>query len=253
MSWYSSDWRIRRSIAVDGSSHAGGASDVAITIDPTDAVFWSAIRSDGADLRVTDSDGTTLLTYKRSTFTYASNILTIHVDNLTVSAAIVKCVFVYVGYSGAGTPSDLVSSFVSGSLLIGRPFLGTPSQRATIARPQRPGDTKPIDTFAKMSAEETYVFVDFGALLLQRQDPYAGRLLWEEVDELTLAQVQSGGAGVSGAWDLSKCRLLDGGVAVYVAAGSSGTSYTIVCRVKTTQARTLEHRSLIRVQNVSEQ
>lgn len=253
MSWYHSDWKFRRAVMVDGSAHGGGTSDVAITMDATDAAFWAALRSDGADLRVTDSDGVTLLSFKRSTFVYADKSLVIHINDLTVGASTLKQVWVYAGYTGAGTPSDVVSSFTSGALLTGRTFLGVPSQRVTVARQQRPGDTRPMDAFSKLTSEETLIFVDFGDLLLPRTEPYQGRRLLEEIDTVSLAQLQSGGASYASGWDLSKCRLYDGGVAMYVAAGVSGTTYTAVVRVVTTLARTLEHRALLRVRNVSEQ
>ena len=249
MSWLGSAWKVRRAVAVDNTASSGTTVDVAITIDPTDAAFWATIRSDGADLRVTLADGITLATFKRNSFTYGTKSLVIHCDNVTVAANAVTQLWVYVGNASA---TDAVSVFTSGALTTGYPFVGLPAQRVVSVKPQRASDTKPSDIVAKAVSDETWIFFDFGSALLSRQSAYEGHTEYEEIDSVTVAELQSNGTAYAAGSDFTRARLIDGGVAVFCKAGVSGTTYTAVARVKTTLNRIIDARALLRVQNTQE-
>ena len=62
--WYDTDWGYRRAITIDNTGNADALTDYQIKIAVTSAnLDFDKIQPDGSDIRVTDSNGTTLIPY----------------------------------------------------------------------------------------------------------------------------------------------------------------------------------------------
>lgn len=60
MVWYNNDWLKRFKITSDNTKVAAGIKGLAYDLSNAPLGFWDGVKSDGADIRITQSDGTTL-------------------------------------------------------------------------------------------------------------------------------------------------------------------------------------------------
>lgn len=252
MSKYDAAYPYRAAITVDGSANTDNSKDVVVTIPPDMAEFWDTVLSTGADVRVCTADGRTLATkIHLSTWDYAnkSGVIAIEAVDVTTNS-VMHALWLVWGDPDAVTVS---TAFTPSTALLAHLWIAEPVEGVVVVKPERPGDTAPRVALSKPTAEVTYLFWDFGPRLLTRATAYAGSKSYEEIATVDVAELQdANGDEVPGTHDLSRCRLLDGGVAQFVEAGATGTSYTAVCVVTTTLGRTLEARALVRVRNVTE-
>jgi len=107
MSWYSPTkgtltYTKRAAISVD-TTGGGGSVDVTIAVPSDWDDFWTSILANGYDIVVTQADGDTLCTFDRDGYDYANRVLTLEVDNVTLTAGKVTVLWVYYGYSGTVT------------------------------------------------------------------------------------------------------------------------------------------------------
>ena len=114
-SWYDSNYKFRAPITLHPT--AGSPQDFQIIVPPTMAIFWDNVLATGADLRVCDSDGITLLTFDRASFVYASKTLTIEIDNYVYSSVAPVVIWMYWGYASA---ADAVTVFAPVGTELGR-------------------------------------------------------------------------------------------------------------------------------------
>lgn len=248
MSWYDESWKYRRAVKVFNNSGADSL-DLQVPMTADDAEFWDNIKPDGADIRVCSADGSTLVTHQLSGFDYAARVVTIEATGLTLVYGHLLVVWIYWGNPDASAPGD---SFVPASPVIGSTFYGLPAERKTIARTPRPGDTKPADVFAKAEDEATYIFFDFSQVLIRRATPYGGRELYEEIERFygVTAYISDGSVIIASMSAIEDCIFLDGAVAGWVEDGTSGETYVLRAKILTTLGRVLEHRALLKVQNL---
>ena len=249
MSWYSKNYSQRAPIAVDNTAGSGGSFDVQATIPADMEEFWSVVQSNGYDIRVTGPDGITPITFKRSTWDYANRSAVIQVDNLTLAAAVMGQIWLYWGYAAA---TDGAGSFTASTPLTGSLLFSKPGEHRVQVRPERPGDTAPVNRITKSSAERTRIAWDFRGLLYDRLIPYNGKLCAEEITEVVSVDVQLGGASQAGMIDVTLTRLLDGWVSTWIKAGTSPNTYTALVVVDTTTGRRLQGRALVYVQDLKE-
>lgn len=98
MTWYDSDFKQRKPIAVDASATGSGAEenkDIEIVIPHDWDLFWDNIRSDMFDVVVTNNGGD-LLTFKRKTGAdYSTRSLTLQVDEVNTKTQAINRIFVY--------------------------------------------------------------------------------------------------------------------------------------------------------------
>jgi hypothetical protein len=246
----------RRSISIDATASAA-ALDVQITIPTALSEFWDAIDASGNELRVTDADGKTVLSYKLtgavSGFDRSTRDGIIQIDDYDPAAVCVGQVWLYYGITGAASAAAV---FVFSASRTGYLYPGAPIGIVS-AVPQRPGDTRPRDAVSKMVDEVTWVWFDFHDLLQQLTTPDGEQGQWEELDEVTYA-IYLAGVAQSGMVTASSVRVIGGRyIQVQVSGGATGSSYTLAVQATTTfptqqTGRILAARCLIRVKDVSE-
>ena len=110
--WYDSDWQYRREVAI---SNPGGAVltdyQVRVVLDGTFA--WSNVRSDGADVRFTTSDGTTVIPYWIETWNpLSSAIIWVKIPSIPTTGT---TVYLYYGNSDATSASNAANTFIFGA------------------------------------------------------------------------------------------------------------------------------------------
>lgn len=248
MSWLDSAWKYRAAISVDNVGWVSGTIDAALPIPADWEVFWKQVQSTGNDVRVCLSDGALLATYDLDNWNATNRTGTVEINDFLPKGAGTQLFWLYWGNALAG---DARTAFVPDSPKPGAIELAVPRSRVVVAKPERPGDTKPATVLSKMSAEAVTVWWDFRSLLHARRDTYNKSSRHEEVD-CTTYDVRLNDGSQASMIDATKTRLLDGAVGTLVKAGTSGQTYTVLCRATTTQGRTLEARALMKVQDPKE-
>lgn len=256
MSWSRSDGMsplFRVALTVDSSASAA-SGDVEIEIPVAFSHFWKNIDSSGNELRVTASDGESLLIYQlKAGFSKADRVGYIQIDNFAPSEAATFQIWLYYGMEGAASKAG---SFVYAASKSGYLYAGAPGA-AIRGVPQRPGDTTPREVVSKGAAEQRWVWFDLSALLQGRFSAADGFPQFEELHSVTYA-VYAAGVAQAGMVDAASPRFVEGRfVQVLVKGGTTGTDYTIVVTVKTrippiTAAQVVEVRALLKVRDVQE-
>jgi len=250
MSWYDANYRYRVPIAVDNSGAAGSPKDVTVTIPADWDLFWSNVLSTGFDLRMTSGDGRTLVPFKRTTWTYASKVGVLDVDDMVLSNSSTDVLWLYWGYASATDAA--VSVHAPATPLTGRISLAAPSVRVVKVRPEDFAATKPRAQFAKTSAAAGWIFWDFTGVLPQRRTRSTTSKRLDEINAVALVDVQLATATQAAMIDVTKTRLFDGGVMTWIKAGTSGVTYTAICKITTVEGLTIEARALVKVQDIKE-
>lgn len=260
MSWYKSGsdvWRFRRVISVENTSGTPGSPiDVEAALAADDDEFWTTIQADGDDIRVCSGDGRTLVTYDLNGWNHTNRAGTVEVDGWTPPSNKVSALFLYFGNA---TVAAATTTFTPSSAKSGYIELGAPTQRVVRVAAERPGDTKARHQLTKGANESIYVDFDFSAVLERAFIPGFGRMVWEEIAYISSTTVEVAAADQAAMHVAANDRIVDGGrVRVWVTGGTSGTTYTVVCKIVTSRPgatpanRTLEARARLYVQNVAE-
>lgn len=184
MSWFNSSYRFRAPISVDFSSLSGaGTNDASVAVPASWDHFWDAIQSDGDDIRITDSDGITPLTYEWSGFDYANKAGTINIDDVPYdNASSQKLVWLYYGYDAAtdGSGSVTPSSAKTGVL-----WLTGPKAPIVEVVAERPGSQLPLTSIQITKTEKKRVYFDLDQVLPRRCTKSAGNTYGDEISEVT--------------------------------------------------------------------
>jgi hypothetical protein len=246
-------------IAVDAS--ALGAStdkDVTVTIPKTLELFWSLILSSGNDIRITDSDGITLVDYDWASFTYASRTGTLEIygqggtNTWEAEASSINLLWIYVGDADAADASITASttSPLSGYL--------TAEQQAevVVVGDPTPDRTTPDNRRSKSSSSRRAYWFDFSPVLRRMQRRYNDRLEFEELDFVEVSSV-SGGSGASIEVEAATRFAGTAFVRVVVSGGTDATDYTLIVKATTklpddsttTTRQVVEGRLLIQVRD----
>jgi len=254
MSWYDSDWTHRAPILID--NHSGASTiDVTATVPGDFTRFWENVdgANGGADIRVTDADGQTLLTFDVASFNATTRTATIEIDNLSASST-TSAIVAWL-YWGASSKSTAVTAFSpqnpkTGYIEIGAP--GSGSQRMVKCGPETPGATNPRAEIHKASGDRIHLWWDLTGVLAKRSVPSQNSRALDEIASVTYdLQYGTNGTSDSAMVVLGELRMIGPAyVRTTVRAGNSGTNYTAVLDVTLTSGRILDFRATIRVQDV---
>lgn len=248
MSWFNSAWDRRRAISVNNLT--GSATiDVTATLPADDDDFWSTVKSAGEDIRITDSDGRTLLTYDLDTFSVANRTGTLEIDNWTPgSADAIVMAWLYYGNAAAAAASTV---FAPAAAKTGTIALATPAVPIVGVTPERPGETTPRSKIAKISTETIHVWWDLRRVLQRRKDKFAGSDLLEEVSYANVEIYNAAGAAQVGMRTLAATLYVHPGwVRTTILGGTTAVDYTAELVVGTSQGRILRPRALLQVRDV---
>lgn len=258
MSWYTATpgavtYTKRAPISVDCTA-AGGTVDVTVTVPDDWDDFWTTILSNGYDIVVTLADGTTLATFERASYTYASRALTLEMDNVTLTAGKVCVLWVYYGYAAETT--DRSTIVTPSGAKTGYIELSAPNRLTFEYTPDQWGAARPRSLVVKKSTETIDIAVRGWPLRgRQAETTSALSLFAEEVKEVNVA-VYSGVTDVTSAYDETKTRVIynqgDPVVFVRMAAGTDATDYTIRVTITTTLGQVYEWRGWLAVRDTDE-
>ncbi len=255
MSWYDADFKRREAVTVYNSAGTDPC-DVSFTIPPDWDEFWTTIDTAGAELRVTDADGYTLVDYdvddgSGGAFDKPNRAGRIRVDALNVSGDIaVYLLWLYWDATGAADASVAVTITSSIPAYVD---LSEPIDRLLAAAPPRPGALEPTDRVGKSAAERLSVWVDLTDTLEPRRAPFAESSRHEEPWLASPAAYDDGGVLDASIVDLAECRFVEAQrrngrriyVRVAVEGGTSGEVFTVRVPTKTrTPASPELHRVL---------
>ncbi len=106
-SWYNSSWPYRLKLTVQSSKVASSEANFPVYVDLSllPASFFSHVRSDGGDIRVTDSGGITELPREVVSINTASQSGELHFKASSLSSSSNTDFYIYYGNSGATEPA----------------------------------------------------------------------------------------------------------------------------------------------------
>jgi len=112
--WFNPSWKYRVPITIDNTANANALSNyqVLVTVDTASLISAGKMRSDGGDIRFTDSDGTTLLSYWiESGINTATTRIWVKVPSIPASST--KTIYMYYGSTASvSSASDGASTFI---------------------------------------------------------------------------------------------------------------------------------------------
>ncbi|MDD4902543.1 MAG: DUF2341 domain-containing protein [Patescibacteria group bacterium] len=117
--WWNSGWNYRLPITIDNSGNDGTLADYQFYLEissSTSRDFWRNIKSDGSDIRFTNSEQTTELPYWVQSFDYTASSAAIWIKVDSIPAATTSKIYLYYGNGGASTASDQFTPFTYSSL-----------------------------------------------------------------------------------------------------------------------------------------
>lgn len=250
MSWYSGR-TVRFPVAVDKLTVGTAAVDIQFTI-PSDLIeFWEEVASDKSNIRVTDADGITDLTWQASAWSYSATggTGTIQVDNWTPPAE--DCIALIWIYTG-GTDTTNEGSFTASTPRTGELWScgvdGPEVQPLTGAV----GATRPTQSVAKSTDETITVWLNMGAALTPRRRAFNGTNDCEEISSVVYT-VESSGSDQASMYDETEVRFEPSGrIRLLLKAGTTSTEYTVSPVVTTTLGRVLNPRFILSVLDADE-
>lgn len=242
MSWLSAEWKNRAPITVDNN---GGAAtiDVECTAPQQWPEFWDSVRSDGHDIRVTDSDGVTVLTWKRAAWNYSGKNLVLEIDNWT-PASNNGTVIAWIYWNHEGTPPDDSGTFTPTSPKTGTILNCIPSAGAVVVPcgPLPTNSAVPRARYSWPPNQQGGIFWDLAGVLETHRQPYAAHSQAEEVAAVVV-QTNNDGSGYASGNTPANTRMIEYRgrplVLMWLAAGVNGADYTDQITVTTTKGRTL--------------
>ena len=247
MSAFGSAWGHRIAVAVDNTGGTAGAFDVSITLSAAHSDFWDHVLNTGYDVRFATADGATGLTFKRTTWNYASKSAVFELDAVTLAVG-THVVWMYWGNAAAadGATSPTITAPKAGTIYLGRPA-GNVVRMA--AEPY--AATEPFGKLNKATAEATRVWWDFRHLLERAGEPINGANLYEEPKAVTLTQVIDAADGPQASMVDATLTVVTGHmVGMWLKGGATLNTYMVICRVQTSLDRILEGRALLTVNDL---
>ena len=110
--WFDASWRYRRPVTVDNQNATALADYQAhVTLNASNFDFASA-KPDGADIRFTSVDGTTLLSHWTESYDSAGRTASLWVKVPSLPAASSTTIYLYYGNAGAASTSSADSTFL---------------------------------------------------------------------------------------------------------------------------------------------
>jgi hypothetical protein len=108
MGWFNSDWSYRQKITIDNTKVDSTESDFTVTIDLSDldSDFWTNVKSDGGDIRITQSNGTTQQAVDLKNFDGVTDTGQVHFKASSISSVVDTDFYIYYGNAAASQPSE---------------------------------------------------------------------------------------------------------------------------------------------------
>ena len=109
MAWFDSDWLYRVKVTIDSGEVDADLTDFPVYVDLSDlpAGFFTHVKSDGSDIRVTKTDETTEVAREVVTITTGSSIGELHFKATgTLSSSSDTDYYIYYGNSSASEPAE---------------------------------------------------------------------------------------------------------------------------------------------------
>ncbi len=106
--WFNFDWNYRVKVTVQNSKVDVNLTDFPVYVDLSDlpAGFFTNVKNDGSDIRVTQADGTTEQAREIVTITTGSSIGEIHFKASSLSSSTDTDFYIYYGNAGASEPAE---------------------------------------------------------------------------------------------------------------------------------------------------
>lgn len=116
--WYNNSWQYRRKLTIDNSAQAENLANFPLLVTLSASNFdFSKVRSDGGDIRFTDSNGTTLLSYEIEEWDAVGQKAVIWVKVPQIdSSSDTDSIFLYYGNSGATSAASATNVWDSNYL-----------------------------------------------------------------------------------------------------------------------------------------
>lgn len=241
MSWRAAGDLYRQPISIDNTAGGAGSFDATVAI-PTDwDAFWTTVQSDGDDIRVTRSDGVTLVTkYDLAAgFNTSTRSGTLEIQDTAAAAGMLN----YWMYWGDSSLTSGVTAFAPASAKTAYLDLGNSVKPYTFRAQaqERPGDATPVNTMAKTPGTTIWLWLDFSALLQKRVDPHPSQTSLE-YECLSYATVTASGSGLTATATATRFEVGRADAAIVrcqISAGNSGTDYLVTVTAVTSLGRTL--------------
>jgi len=112
--WYNASWTYRKPVQIDNSSNGSSLTDyqLLLTVDTSTLITAAKMKTDCADLRITDSDGTTLLSYWIETSTCNTAETKVWIKVPSIAASGYKHIYLYYGNASASAVSSGSDTFI---------------------------------------------------------------------------------------------------------------------------------------------
>jgi hypothetical protein len=257
MSWLDSNYLRRIPIAVQNPAGVA-AGDVDTTIPADLDQFWTVIDAGGISLRVTGSDGRTILAYSidrpgGGAFSQPLRLGRIRVQGVALAAVADSTGILWLYF-------DPVVAVVTGAVVttIGTPLTGLiesalPTDRRLTVQPQPPGLSRPLALTSKTTAAEELYWLDFGATLQTYDRPVEGRRVREELRAIKVTTYDTTGAVVATIPVHLGSRFVEvtrGNrrlmlLRVKLQGGTSATRYTVEITARTCVPGDLTYRTIV--------
>lgn len=242
MSWLNDVWRRRIPITVDNNS--GSATiDVSIVLPSAFPSFWDEVDSAGDEIRITDSDGVTLLTYQLSAWTYSSKTATIQIDNWSPASADATVVC-WLYWSSTSAQGNAEGSFTATAPKTGTviPCTPPPACPVILARGLPGNSDVPSASYSWPVGQDGPVLFDLAGVLATHIGLYNGKANDEEVSAITI-ESRTNGTPDGSLNTPSKTRMIEMAgrplILMWLDGGSDGTNYVDEISVTTTLGREL--------------
>ena len=252
MAWMDADWTYRAPILVDKLTAGTAAVDVTALVPATLEDFWANVRTDGYDIRITEADGITPLTYDFDSFSVANRTCTLEIQGFVPPHEDAMCVaWLYWGNSAA---SDGRTIFTPATPRTGYLTAARPAGVLVRHRRPMPGQSAPSDTIALTTGEDLRPWLLLDDALEPLAAAYEGRLWGEEIAWIQ-EQILRADADDSTRYDETQIRMSGrGAIRAHVEDGilTDATDYTLRLLVGTTESRIIDARALLAVRDIDE-
>lgn len=105
MAWYNVSWPKRFKITTDNTKVSEAVDNLFYDLNLAPSGFWSAVRSDGGDIRVTKADGETEVAREVSGFNQGSSVGSLFLKAEGLSTSVDTDFYVYYGNASATEPA----------------------------------------------------------------------------------------------------------------------------------------------------
>jgi hypothetical protein len=251
MSWYDSSWNERIAITVNNTT-ATGSYDVTIDLANYKHLsnFWTNTLASGNDIRVTSADGRTLVVYDVTSFNRTNKTGTLKMQAVSLTTGVLNVFWLYwnnSGASAANTPFGAASP-KTGVIWPGRPV----GPWTVVARMPQPGDTVARPKIAKAPNDAGWLMLNVGEFLVQAGNTSNGSKRFDEVATVTATMYTGVTNYTATGIDLTKSKVTEDWVLIWVQAGVTATDYTVYTTITTAEGLTWQIATFFSVKLTAE-